>query len=317
MSRVERPVLEVEEVEPHEVVEAEVRAAGDLPEAGHARQHEVALAVPALEPLEVAQRQRPRADEAHLAAQDVPELRDLVEREPAQHRADGRHARVLADLEERPVGLVRGLELGLLDRRVGAHGAELQHPELLLAEADAPVAVEHGPARVELHRGGDPEPERQPDEQHEAGDEQVEDPLHDPVHPDERGRPQLEQRDPLARHELDARGQQLGGLRRDPHLDAAAVGVVDDLQQLALAEVRVGHDQLVHALAVEHRRQVVQVAEHGQPDPVRRGRDRADELVVDPAAARSRARRAGARRSRPSRRAARSGARRACAAPRR
>src|SRR5919204_5192130 len=46
---------------------------------GIAGEDEVALAVPALEALEVSQRQRPRPDEAHLAAQDVPELRDLVQ----------------------------------------------------------------------------------------------------------------------------------------------------------------------------------------------------------------------------------------------
>ena len=63
-----RPALEVEEVEPHELVEVELRAAGDLPQAGHAGQHEVALAVPVLEPLVVALGQRARADERHLAA---------------------------------------------------------------------------------------------------------------------------------------------------------------------------------------------------------------------------------------------------------
>src|SRR5437867_3679411 len=50
----ERPVLEVGEVEPDEVVEAEARATGDLPQPGDARQHVVALAVPRLEQLEVA-----------------------------------------------------------------------------------------------------------------------------------------------------------------------------------------------------------------------------------------------------------------------
>src|SRR5262249_61197813 len=97
----DRPVLEVEEVEPDEVVEAEVRAARDLPEAGHAGDDDVGLAVPGVEALVVAQRQRARADEAHLAAQHVPELRDLVEREPPQHGADRGHPRGLAKLDER------------------------------------------------------------------------------------------------------------------------------------------------------------------------------------------------------------------------
>ena len=42
----DRPVLDVVEVQPHEVVEGEVRAAGDLPEARDPGKHEVALPVP-------------------------------------------------------------------------------------------------------------------------------------------------------------------------------------------------------------------------------------------------------------------------------
>src|SRR5436190_9093152 len=138
----ERPVLEVVEVEPHEVVEAEIGTAGDLPEPGQARENEVALEVPALELLVVAQRQRSRPDEAHLAPEHVPDLRDLVQREAAENRPDRGHARVLADLEEGPVRLVRRFELGLAPSCAGVHRAELVHPELALAQPDAGVAVE-------------------------------------------------------------------------------------------------------------------------------------------------------------------------------
>ena len=106
-------------------------------------QHEVALAVPVLEPLVVAQRQRPRADEAHLAAQHVPELRQLVEREPAQ---DARRRVVTRGssriLNSGPSASFARLELGLPLGRARDHRAELEHPELALAEPDAPVAVE-------------------------------------------------------------------------------------------------------------------------------------------------------------------------------
>ena len=49
--------------------------------------------------------QRPRPDQAHLAAQHVDELRQLVERRRAQEPPDARDARIVGDLEE-PVGLV-------------------------------------------------------------------------------------------------------------------------------------------------------------------------------------------------------------------
>src|SRR5436190_13338390 len=96
----DRPVLEVVEVKPDEVVEAEVRAAGDLPEAGHSGQDVVPLAMPVLELRVVAERQRARPDETHLAAQDVEELRDLVERESSQDGAERGDARIAPQLEQ-------------------------------------------------------------------------------------------------------------------------------------------------------------------------------------------------------------------------
>ena len=116
-------------------------------------QHEVALAVPVLEPVVVALRQRPRADERHLAAQHVEQLRQLVEREAAQEAADRRHARVVADLEQRAVGLVVLLELVLAAASASrVHRAELEAGERRAADARAHRAVEHRAARGELDR---------------------------------------------------------------------------------------------------------------------------------------------------------------------
>ena len=49
---------------------------------------------------------------------------------------------------------------------------------------------------------------------------------------------------------LAALDQQLGRARRDTHLDAAAVRLVDDLEQASLVEPGVRDDQLVEACAV-------------------------------------------------------------------
>ena len=75
---------------------------------------------------------RPRADDRHLAAQDVDQVRQLVERGAAQERADAGDARV-----------------ALVDRHAGAHvlgardhRAQLEHVERLAVAADAPLAVD-------------------------------------------------------------------------------------------------------------------------------------------------------------------------------
>ena len=78
------------EVEPDQIVEREPGAPGDLPEPGHPRQHAIARAVPVLEQLVVAERERPRPDEAHLSLEHVADLRDLVQRQTAEDTADPR-----------------------------------------------------------------------------------------------------------------------------------------------------------------------------------------------------------------------------------
>ena len=227
--------------------------------------------MPGLEAAEVAHGERTRADERHLAAQHVEHVRHLVEREPAQQPADGRHARVVADLEQRAARLVRALELGLLPVGPLDHRAELQHPERPLAQADARIRVEHRPARAELDRGGDREPQGRTGDDDQHADEQVERALRRPVRAGEDRRAQLEERNALPRHVLAALDQKLRGARRHPHLDAPAVRSLHDLEQPGLVDPRIGHDQLVER-AVRQR----------FLDP---GRTRlAGELVVDAAA---------------------------------
>ena len=85
---------------------------------------------------------RARADHAHVPAQDVPELRQLVDRRAAEDAADARDA---------PVALVDGIAgtdaLGADD-----HRAELQHVEVDAVLADAGLPVQHGAAVLELRR---------------------------------------------------------------------------------------------------------------------------------------------------------------------
>ena len=82
------------------------------------------------------------ADEAHVAAHDVPELRQLVERQPPQQPARARDARIaFVDGEARALPL-----------RADLHRPELHELELLAVQADPPLPVEDRAAVVELDR---------------------------------------------------------------------------------------------------------------------------------------------------------------------
>src|SRR6266536_1857922 len=76
-----RPVVDVLQVELHPVIEIDLVPAADLPETSQARLHGEAAAVPAAVRLHLFRDRRARPDQAHVALEHIPELRQLVERE--------------------------------------------------------------------------------------------------------------------------------------------------------------------------------------------------------------------------------------------
>src|SRR5262249_10283265 len=79
---------------------------------------------------------RARADQAHIAAEDVPELRQFVERCLPEDPADASDAWVALDLEQLRIAIfVQMLQFCLARLGVGHHRAELQDSELAAADA--------------------------------------------------------------------------------------------------------------------------------------------------------------------------------------
>src|SRR6202049_759519 len=145
-----RPVLDVEQVKPHRFLPREFGAATDLPEPGHPRleQHPPARVVAVL--FHLAWQGRPRTDQGHLPAQHVPELRQLVQRMAPYSAPRRRHPRVLADLEEHPVGVMEVPEVVLFLLGADSHGPEFPHPESLAMDADTFLPVEHRSSTAQL-----------------------------------------------------------------------------------------------------------------------------------------------------------------------
>src|SRR5207245_3766549 len=137
-------MLDVPDVELDPLVPRELRAAVDLRPARDAGLHLQPARLPRRVALDLVAQRRPRADQRHLAAQDVPELRQLVEGEPAQHAPDSRDARLAA---------VRGVA-GAFPLRPDAHRAQLQELEVDAVLADAHLAIEDRPTVRELDRDG-------------------------------------------------------------------------------------------------------------------------------------------------------------------
>jgi hypothetical protein len=106
----------------------------------------------------------------------------------------------------------------------------LSIPNSRSADPDPAVDEEHRPARVELDRDRDEQPQRKTDDEDEHASDQVEAALHDPVPAGQDRRAKLEERRALTRHVLAALHEQLGRVGREPHLDALPVRLLDDLE---------------------------------------------------------------------------------------
>ena len=88
------------------------------------------------------------ADQAHVAAEDVEELRQLVDALGADEGTDAGDA-----------GVSFGGPAGTGGLGIDPHAAELQQREDLAVQADALLAIHHRAARLELDQAGDQEAE--------------------------------------------------------------------------------------------------------------------------------------------------------------
>ena len=104
---------------------------------------------------------RARTHQAHLAAQHVHDLRQLVQMQPAQHAPDPGRAGIARRRPHRAGTILRPVD----------HGAELDQPKRASAQSKARLAVEHRTGTVEPDRDRDRHAQHHPDrQQRECGD---------------------------------------------------------------------------------------------------------------------------------------------------
>src|SRR5205085_6811567 len=120
----------------HNVLEVDDRAsAAHLPQSCDSRLCIQATEVVILICREVRLEERTRTHQRHVAPENIPKLRQLVEAPPAKQCAQSRHARILWNLEQpRIASVIEMRELVLLGICANAHRAELEHSEASAAE---------------------------------------------------------------------------------------------------------------------------------------------------------------------------------------
>src|SRR5687767_10615645 len=116
-----RPVVDVPQIELRALVEVAVEARADLPQSRYTRFDRKASAVPKVIPLDLARRCRAGPDDAHVTAQDVEELGQLVEAEASQPPTRRRDARIADHLEGGALRVAHRRELAIARLGVAGH----------------------------------------------------------------------------------------------------------------------------------------------------------------------------------------------------
>ena len=130
--------------------------------------------MPSGDALVLVEDQRARADETHLAGDDVEQLRKLVQGGSPKPAPDAGHARIGGDLEQPLLGLVAIPQRVLQVLGVGDHGAELEHVEASAMAANAQLAEEDRTAAVELDGDCDRDHQRRHRQQPERCTHEIE-----------------------------------------------------------------------------------------------------------------------------------------------
>jgi hypothetical protein len=135
-------VLDIPDVEFDPLVPRHARAPVDLCPTCDSRLDVQPAALPGRVLLDLIRERGAGPDQAHVASYDIPELRDLVDRQPAEDAPRARDPRV---------SFVDGVP-GPLALGADVHRAELHQLELLSVQAHAALPVEDGAAILEPDR---------------------------------------------------------------------------------------------------------------------------------------------------------------------
>ena len=164
----------------------------------------------------------PRADDGHVAAKDVPELRQLVDVRSAQEPAERRHPRIVGCRPHRS-----GLAL-----RIIVHRSELDDGERLAVQARALLAIEHRPAGRQAHDERDDRQGKRQQRQGRGREDDVEPALDDGVQSLKRDIVDVDHRQAVEVLEPRSQRDDLQQIGHDFDVDALAAGALDEFQHV-------------------------------------------------------------------------------------
>ena len=249
----DRPVADVPGVHGDALFVSGVAAAAGLPHAGDAGQDHAVLAEVVAVALDFLGDDWAWADEAHVAADDVPELRQLVEAGLPEEGAEFGDARVVLELEVL-LPLFAGLGVffevfleGFL--RVRDHGLELVAREEHAIPADALMGEDDVALVADGDHDGQGDEDRRDQDAADGRADEVEDALDDAVATAGEVVPHVEHEDFFAEEHFGLGADHRGADEVWRKGDVAHVGLYlgDELLELVAVHARCGDDDVLDA----------------------------------------------------------------------
>src|SRR4029077_19433944 len=124
----------------------------------------------------VANRQRSRTDEAHIAFQHVQKLRQLIDAGAAQDSSDRSDARIVLDLEYGAGDFIKLLQLIDHFLRIGDHSSKFEYAKTPLIDSHPLLKIKDRPLRRDVYQQRDDGKKRSQKKKQDRGKSNVEHP---------------------------------------------------------------------------------------------------------------------------------------------
>ena len=218
----------------------------------------------------LALQRRAGSDKAHFAGQDVPELRQFVQRVAAHPASAAGHAGIIADFEQHAGAVVLGAEPGQRGFGVRHHGPEFEHPERFSGFAHPLLPEQDGSRAVAFDDDCQGQEQRREQDQGSSSHRDVQQPLEDMFGAAVPRYIHVHQRQPFHRAPVDPRSGNVGQGRGQHKFRLVLFQPPAQFADVLVAPgYRAGHDDCLRA------------AEANRPDDVIGGGEDRHPAAVD------------------------------------
>ena len=139
-----RPRIDIRVIEPHPLVEREVRSTRDLPQTRDSRLHRKSAPSECIVSSNFTRQRRPGPDDRHVAPQHVEEIGKFVDARTPQHLPERVQSRIVSDFKNGPVDFAKRMEFIVNEMRPIDHRSKFEEPKRAAVPANPLLREKRG-----------------------------------------------------------------------------------------------------------------------------------------------------------------------------